>query len=205
MRMRPLSLAKPETPLSELTRAVDTALATVLATEFPADPILGAVSDLVSKAASLQKRHGHLLELAVVSALRASGRFEVLTGVTIPITAAADSLIAATPPETLERIALRYDAPTVRTVNVDIVVVETERGWAGGFDCKRGGGQLTQRLLRPLVRDLECTGVLLRSFLRDRGYATVDHVTVGLIDIYGGSKAPDHLVLKHISAQLYGQ
>ena len=182
--------------VARLTRAVDSALAAVLAGDFPSDPILGReVSDLVSKAASLQKRHGHLLELGIVTALRASGRFEILTSVTIPITAAADSIIASTAPETLERISLRYDAPTVRTVNLDFVVIDTEAGWAGGYDCKRGNGALTQRLLRPLVRDVECVGVLLRSFLRDRGYAGIDRVTVGLVDIYGSSGVPAHLAV----------
>ncbi|MEE7459687.1 hypothetical protein MPAR168_22715 [Methylorubrum populi] len=182
--------------LGGLARSVDVTLASVLATEFPVDPILGReISDLVSKAASLQKRHGLLLEAGIVAALRASGRFEVLTGVSIPITAAADSLVASTPPETLERIALRYDAPVSRAVNMDFVVVDLEAGWAGAYDCKRGNGTLTTRLLRPLVRDVECVGILLRSFLRDRGYAAVDRVTAGLVDIYGQSGVPAHLAV----------
>ena len=186
----------PNGHVANLIRAVDAALAAALAAEFPVDPILGPeVSDLVSKAASLQKRHGHLLELGIVTALRASGRFEVLTNVVVPITAAADSIVASNPAETLERISLRYDAPTVRTVNMDFVVVDAEAGWAGAYDCKRGNGALTQRLLRPLVRDVECAGLLLRSFLRDRGYTTIDRVAVGLVDIYGSSGAPEQLVV----------
>lgn len=185
-----------DTHVAQLTRAVDAALAAALAGDFPIDPILGReVSDLVSKAASLQKRHGLLLEMGIVAALRASRRFEVLSNIPIPITAAADSLVASTPSETLERIHLRYDAPVVRSVNLDFVVIDTQSGWAGGYDCKRGNGALTQRLLRPLVRDVECAGLLLRGFLRDRGYASIDQVTVGLIDIYGSSGVPQHLAV----------
>lgn len=196
MSNRTSTLNPGDTHVAHLTRAVDTAVAAVLAGEFPADPILGReVSDLVSKAASLQKRHGHLLELGIVTALRASGRFEVLTGVTIPITAAADSVIASTAPEILESISLRYDAPVCRTVNLDFVVIDAQAGWAGGYDCKRGNGALTQRLLRPLVRDMESVGVLLRSFLRDRGYASIDRVAIGLVDIYGASGVPANLAI----------
>ena len=189
--------------LQALLRSVDATLAGILSGDFPVDPILGReVSHLVSKAASLQKRHGHLLEAGIVTALRASHRFEVLTSVAVPITSAADSVVASTPPETLERISLRYDGPTARSVNLDFIVVDTEAGWAGAYDCKRGNGALTQRLLRPLVRDLECVGVLLRSFLRDRGYSTIDRVTVGLVDVYGASGVPEHLALNldHLDA-----
>jgi hypothetical protein len=182
------------TPLGKLLASVDEAVVAVLRAEFSTDDLFGDdLSSLVSRCASLQKRHGHLLQQGVAAALRASGRFTVLTNQDFMITGAAESVVASSPPEALERLHLRHNDDSVRKINLDLVVIEEEVGWAGAYDCKRGGGQLTQRLLRPLVRDLEATRLLLRSALRDRGYSRVDEVVVGIIDVYGASGAPDHL------------
>lgn len=196
MRVRRKPAADDLPPLGRLSRAAEEALATSLAIDFETDPILGPeVSPLVSRASSLQKRHGFLLEFAIVCALRHSGRFVVLPGTEIPITAAADSLASLSSADALAGIELPHEPPFVRNVTLDLVVVDRERGWAGGFECKRGRGKCTSRLLRPIVRDLEATGVLLTSYLQGRGFETVGSTVTGLIDIYGGSRAPDHLVL----------
>lgn len=82
-----------------LLKAASDAVAAAVSTKFPLDELLGAeLSRLISISSSVVKRHGILLEKACVEALGASGRFEVLHNSCIPITAAADGLIASNSP-----------------------------------------------------------------------------------------------------------
>jgi hypothetical protein len=119
----------------------------------------------------------------------------VLHNPVIPITAAADSLVASNSPETLARVALRYDTPAVRSVTHDIVVIDTQSAWAGAYQVKRGGGDMGPRLRKPLERDLAAVRLLLRSYLRDQGYSAVDVVTTAAIDWLGAAGLPDHLTI----------
>lgn len=183
--------------IRKLLETADAAVRGALNANFSVDELFGPeLSGVISRGGSLQKRHGNLLQHGIAAALEASGRFVVQQTETVVITTAADSLVASTPPEAMGRINLRYDSPAVRTVNLDLIVIDEDAEWAGAYDCKRGGGALTQRLQRPLVRDLEAARLLLRAHLRDRGYSRVDRVSVGVLDIYGASGLPDHLVVR---------
>jgi hypothetical protein len=179
-----------------LLKAADEAVTSAINTRFPLDGLLGAeLSRLISVSNSVVKRHGLLLERAIITALEASGRFQVLHNPVIPITAAADSLVASNPPETLARVALRYDTPAVRSVTHDIVVIDTHCAWAGAYQVKRGGGDMGPRLRKPLERDLAAVRLLLRSYLRDQGFSAVDVVTTAAIDWLGSAGLPEHLTI----------
>lgn len=180
-----------------LLRAASDAVAAAVSTKFALDEVLGPeLSRLISVSASVVKRHGILLEKAVVEALRASGRFEVLHNPTIPITPAADSLVTSNTAEELARLSLRYDQPAGRSVNQDLVVIDVATGWAGAYSLKRGGGDMGPRLRRPLERDVAAVRILLRSYLRDQGYATIDTVTSACIDWFGAAGLPPHLTVQ---------
>jgi hypothetical protein len=179
-----------------LLKAADEAVTSAINTRFPLDELLGAeLSRLISVSNSVVKRHGLLLERAIITALEASGRFQVLHNPVIPITAAADSLVASNSPETLARVALRYDTPAVRSVTHDLVVIDTQCAWAGAYQVKRGGGDMGPRLRKPLERDLAAVRLLLRSYLRDQGYSAVDVVTTAAIDWLGSAGLPEHLTI----------
>lgn len=179
-----------------LLKAASDAVAAAVSTKFPADEVLGPeLSRLISISASVVKRHGILLEKAFVEALKASGRYEVLHNPTIPITAAADGLVASNTAESLARLNLRYDQAAVRVVNQDIVVVDVAAGWAGAYSIKRGGGDMGPRLRKPLERDVAAVRLLLRSYLRDHGYSTVDVCTSACIDWFGAAGLPAHLTV----------
>ena len=180
-----------------LTKAATAAVAAAINTKFPLDEVLGPeLSRLISISTSVVKRHGILLEKAFVEALQASGRFEVLHNPTIPITAAADGLVASNTAESLARLSLRYDQPTVRSVNQDLVVIDAAAGWAGAYSVKRGGGDMGPRLRKPLERDVASVRLLLRSYLRDQGYSTIDTTTSACIDWFGAAGLPPHLTVQ---------
>lgn len=179
-----------------LLKAASDAVAAAVSTKFPLDEVLGPeLSRLISISASVVKRHGLLLEKAFVEALQASGRFEVLHNPTIPITAAADGLVASNTAESLARLSLRYDQPAVRAVNQDLVVIDLAAGWAGAYSVKRGGGDMGPRLRKPLERDVASVRLLLRAYLRDQGYSTVDTTTSACIDWFGAAGLPPHLTV----------
>jgi len=183
--------------MAALLKAASEAVAAAVGTKFPLDDLLGPeLSRLISVSSSVVKRHGLLLERAIVEALEASGRFQVLHNPVIPITAAADSLVASNSPEALARIALRYDTPAVRSVTHDIVVIDLEAAWAGAYQIKRGGGDMGPRLRKPLERDLAAVRLLLRAYLRDQGYSAVDVVTTAAIDYLGAAGLPEHLTVQ---------
>lgn len=180
-----------------LQKAATDAVVAAVSTKFPLDELLGPeLSRLISISSSVVKRHGILLEKAFVEALQASGRFEVLHNPTIPITAAADGLVVSNTAESLARLSLRYDQPTVRSVNQDLVVIDVEAGWAGAYSVKRGGGDMGPRLRKPLERDVAAVRLLLRAYLRDLGYATIDTTTSACIDWFGAAGLPPHLTVQ---------
>jgi hypothetical protein len=180
-----------------LLKAASEAVASAINTRFPLDELLGPeLSRLISVCASVVKRHGTLLERAIIQALEESKRFQVMHNVIIPITGAAESLVASNSPETLARVALRYDSPAVRSVTHDLLVIDTHCAWAGAYQVKRGGGELGTRIKRPLERDLGATRLLLRSFLRDQGYNSIDIVTTAVIDVLGAAGLPEHLTIQ---------
>jgi hypothetical protein len=180
-----------------LLKAASDAVAAAVSTKFLLDELLGAeLSRLISVSSSVVKRHGILLEKACVEALQASGRFEVLHNPCIPITAAADGLVASNSAASLARIHLRYDQPAVRSVNQDIVVIDVAAGWAGAYSVKRGGGSMGAGLRKPLERDVAAVRLLLRSYLRDQGFATIDVVTSACIDWCGAAGLPPHLTVQ---------
>ena len=192
-------LSHPTSPFGNdvLLKAASDAVAAAVSTKFALDEVLGPeLSRLISVSASVVKRHGILLEKAFVEALQASGRFDVLHNPTIPITPAADSLVTSNTAEELARLSLRYDQPASRSVNQDIVVIDIATGWAGAYSIKRGGGDMGPRLRRPLERDVAAVRLLLRSYLRDQGYSTIDTVTSACIDWFGAAGLPPHLTVQ---------
>lgn len=84
----------------------------------------------------------------------------------------------------------------MRSVNQDLVVIDPVMGWAGAYSIKRGGGSMGAGLRKPLERDVACVRLLLRSYLRDQGYSTVDVTTSACIDWCGAAGLPPHLTVQ---------
>src|SRR4051794_29768166 len=87
------------TPLvsaAAITRASRAVMDNAMAGDFPIDPIIGPdLSKSLSVINSVVKRHGLMLQKSLADALAATGRFEVLTEVALPITEAANALLAS--------------------------------------------------------------------------------------------------------------
>jgi hypothetical protein len=172
-----------------IARASRAVIANAMAGDFPIDPVIGAdLSKSFSIINSVVKRHGLLIQRTLGDALAASGRFEILTEVRLPITEAAHDLLTSDNSDRdLRKIKLKADSNTLRMVAIDLVVVDTESGWAGAYDVKRGNGTTESRKRGPIELDLRATRLILASFLAKCGYDGTRSVTSAVIDYYGAS------------------
>jgi hypothetical protein len=172
-----------------IARASRAVIANAMAGDFPIDPVIGPdLSKSFSIINSVVKRHGLLIQRTLGDALAASGRFEILTEVPLPITEAAhDLLTSQNSDRDLVKIQLKADSKTLRMVTIDLVVVDTESGWAGAYDVKRGNGTTESRKRRPIELDLRAARLILASYLAKCGYDGIRSVTSAVIDYYGAS------------------
>ncbi|MEH2506385.1 hypothetical protein V1290_005196 [Bradyrhizobium sp. AZCC 1578] len=172
-----------------IARASHAVIANAMAGDFPIDPVIGAdLSKSFSIINSVVKRHGLLIQRTLGDALAASGRFEILTEVPLPITEAAQDLLTSQNSDRdLAKIKLKADSKTSRMVTLDLIVVDTESGWAGAYDVKRGNGATESRKRRPIEHDLRASRLVLASFLAKCGYDGIRSVTSAVIDYYGAS------------------
>jgi hypothetical protein len=172
-----------------ISRATRMAVAGALDGDFSIDPIVGpALSHSFSFMASVIQRHGLLIQRTVGDALAASGRFEVMSDVQIPLTETANDLLTShNSQHDLAKIRLKSDSKAVRIVTVDLVVVDPETGWAGGYDVKRGNGATESRKRRPIEHDLRGIRLVLANHLVKLGYEGITNTTTGIIDYYGMS------------------
>ncbi|WP_296738987.1 hypothetical protein [Mesorhizobium sp.] len=172
-----------------IARAARTVISNAMAGDFPIDPVIGPeLSKSFSIINSVVKRHGLLLQKSLADALAASGRFEVMTEVALPITEAANDLLTSQNSDRdLAKIKLKADSNTVRMVTVDLIVVDTESGRAGVYDVKRGNGATESGRRRPIELGLRASRLVLASFLSKHGMEGINSVTSAIIDYYGGS------------------
>lgn len=197
-------------------RAARHAVVGALGGDFSVDPIVGpALSRCFSVIGSLIQRHGLLIQRTLADALVASGRFDVMFNVQIPLTEAArDLLVSRNAPGSLAKISLQSDSRAIRMVTLDLLVIDLEARWAGVYDVKRGNGASDNGKRRKLERDLHGVRLVLADHLVKLGYEGIDDVTVGIIDYYGlstfsreikilGSELDEHFgvpVVQHVEA-----
>jgi hypothetical protein len=188
--MTPTSIdTAPLVSAAAIARASRAVIANAMAGDFPIDPVIGPdLSKSFSIINSVVKRHGLLIQRTLGDALAASDRFEILTEVPLPITEAAhDLLTSQNSDRDLVKIKLKADSKTLRMVTIDLVVVDTESGWAGAYDVKRGNGATESRKRRPIELDLRAARLILASYLAKCGYDAIRSVTSAVIDYYGSS------------------
>jgi len=172
-----------------LARAAQAVVSNAISGAFNDDPVIGPnLSRAISVLGSVIKRHGLLLQKTTADVLAASGRFDVLADVAIPIVDAANELLlAGNSAEALAGINIRADASAERIVNIDLIVIDPDVNWAGAYDVKRGNGPVDGRTRRPIEHDLKAVRMVLPSYLAKRGYPNVTRVTAGIIDYYGAT------------------
>jgi hypothetical protein len=149
---------------------VDRTIEALGAVDFRDDPIAGhRYARATSIVSSAYKRHGKILELALLERLRENNRLSVWTEEAFKVSPAADGLVNTSSLGDCLASQLPY-GEEYRSLQVDIVVYDNVDRAIRAYEVKRGNGDFDAGKVRSIKRDLLCTHVLLRSYGQGRGY-----------------------------------
>lgn len=140
--------------------------------KFRPDPIAGEhFSRIVSVMSSAYKRHGFILERALLEQLRLCPDFEVWEDKKFQVPNTADHIVdsAIGAPETIFGTETGYREGH-RTLQVDAIVFNKKTRELRGYEVKRGSGLHDAGKRRSILRDLLCLQVLLKSYGKSLGY-----------------------------------
>ena len=139
--------------------------------EFLPDPIMGVhFSRQVSLASSAYKRHGYILERALLEVLKARDGLTVWRDDAFQVCQTADALVtsAIKDHKSIEDAHIGYALGT-RGLQVDVVVFNEAAKTISAYEVKRGFGNHDSGKRRNMNRDALCTKVLLRDYGKQRG------------------------------------
>jgi hypothetical protein len=126
---------------SDLDFAARETVKAALAADFPRDALLGTI-----------------IEKALHEALEAGGKV-VFRAVAMPVTLAAENIVASNPVAKLKDLRVRADADAKRTTVVDLLVIDPLRQKAMIYELKRGNGVTETRKRVPIEANLRCCAV----------------------------------------------
>ena len=177
-----LDLLKPE--IERTIKSLDTK-------SFDPDPIAGPhFSKITSVMSSAYKRHGYILERAILETLKLCPEFEVWREPVFQVPSAVDHIVAGSINEPTKLIGTDY--PTSdgdRTLQVDVIVFNKKTGTLGAYEIKRGAGLHDSGKRRSMLRDTLCIQVLLKSYGKSRGH-DAGSVFSHIIFFYGKCSIP---------------
>jgi hypothetical protein len=154
---------------------IEKAIQGLEAKSFAVDPIAGAhLSKITSVVSSAYKRHGFILEHAILKALEQCPKFEVWAEPEFQIPETIDHMVDGSldPDEGAKLIGTDYPySPHKgdRTLQVDVIVFNKETKVLRAYEVKRGFGHHDNGKIRQMLRDVLCIQVLLKSYGKQRG------------------------------------
>lgn len=139
---------------------VDQTISTLASANFETDPIAGEkYSRQTSIISSAYKRHGTILERAMLESLRESNRHKVWREDAFRVSHAADQLIGHH-----ADLALLPYGESMRTLQIDMMVFDSADQTLRAYEVKRGFGKFDAGKIRSIRRDLLVTQMLLKSY-----------------------------------------
>lgn len=139
---------------------VDQTITTLASACFETDPIAGEkYSRQTSIISSAYKRHGTILERAMLESLRESNRHKVWREDSFRVSRAADQIIG----QQADAALLPY-GESLRTLQIDMMVFDSADQTLRAYEVKRGFGKFDAGKIRSIRRDLAVTQMLLKSY-----------------------------------------
>src|SRR5262249_41380463 len=122
---------------------------------FKPDPIAGPhFSKITSVMSSAYKRHGHILERAILESLRLCPHFEVWNDSKFQVPPAVEHIVAGSITEPTKLIGTDYPySASQRTLQIDVVVFNKNTGTLGAYEVKRGFGAHDSRRKHSMLRE----------------------------------------------------
>ncbi len=194
---RPTAIAVREQKLAEARSAKARKLvAASLAVQFNDDPLFpSGMSRLLSSASSVVKRHGRLIEADVAYTFE---RNHVLVerNRQLPFTEIALKAVAEGRSRFDGGQELPFDPEDeVGSVEIDILAVDEDNGWACAISSKRGGGNTETKKRKSHESELRALDLILLSQLRAR-FPGLQRASVRVLDYLGQSGFSDDVTLR---------
>jgi hypothetical protein len=158
---------------------------------FLSDPIAGPhFSKITSVMSSAYKRHGFILERAVLEALKQCPHFEAWRDEYFHVPSTVDHMVNGSIAQGAKLIGTDYPySEGERTLQVDAVVFDKNTGILRAYEIKRGFGVHDSGKRRSMLRDILSIQVLLKSYGKERGL-DVKEAFSHIIFYYGRCSIP---------------
>jgi hypothetical protein len=172
-----LALLKPD---------IEKTITALEAKKFRVDPLAGKkYSKVVSVLSSAYKRHGFILERAILEAVKENPDLVVWHDPVFHVSTSADHMVDTIilTPDAAFSTEMPYGAGH-RTLQVDLIVFDKKNEHVTSYEIKRGNGLHDAGKKRSILRDLLCQQVLLKSYAASKGY-TAKTARVHIIFYYG--------------------
>ena len=153
--------------LEKLKPIVDKTISKLLNVKFRHDPIAGKYSIVTSLLSSAYKRHGTIIEEAIVEALRNYKHLEVFTEDKFPISSRADTLASQSGKdlEIIKGTDLPYEKKNpARTLQIDCIVFNKKKKTISSYEIKRGNGNFDAGKKRSIRNDILSTNFVLKGY-----------------------------------------
>jgi hypothetical protein len=160
--------------------------------KFKPDPIGGEhFSRIVSLMSSAYKRHGFIIEKAILESLKQRQELIAWDTYNFHVSKVADHLVdeAINNPEKLVGATVPYSEPADRKLQIDTLVYSKKTKTLKCYEIKRGNGLHDAGKRRSILRDAMCAQVLLKSYGEQKELevtGTASHV----IFYYGACSLP---------------
>lgn len=167
---------------------VDRQLDRLSRARFCPDPVLGANAFLASVLQSVVKRHGPLIEAAIIEVLAASGEYQLWNNVEYVVSAAADQFVRTSSPADCQNAALPYGA-SGKILRLDLIAYHCAHRRLGVYEIKRANGNHDAGKLRSLRPEIYAVQTTIASYGQTRGLI-VDQAVSRVICYYGKRSLP---------------
>jgi hypothetical protein len=163
-------------PILDLLRPqVDATIDSLAAVEFRPDPIAGRLfSRMVSVLSSAYKRHGAIIENAIVDCLNQSDRYDVWRVDRFGVQQQARTTVAAAGnnAQSLDNTHFPYVGDNLGDAHlqIDAVVFDHETDVVSAYEIKRGNGAFDAGKQRSMKSDALTAKILLRDHCTQRGF-----------------------------------
>lgn len=158
--------------VEKLSSEIENTIEKLKTKNFRPDPIAGThFSKIVSVMSSAYKRHGFIIEKAILEQLKTNTDFVVWEEPNFQVTQIADHLVDATidNPEKVFETESNYTQGH-RSLQVDTIVFNKRTNEISSYEVKRGNGTHDAGKKRSILRDLLCLQILLKSYGKNKNY-----------------------------------
>jgi hypothetical protein len=172
---------------------VEKTLALLSKVEFSQDPLVHPKwSRAASIISSAYKRHGFILEHAVLERLQMCQHLKAWDHREFSVPSAADHVVESgmSDPSRMRGIEHPYTELGPRTIQIDAIVYYPDRKHIAAYEIKRGMGLHDAGKRRSMLRDLLCTQILLKSYARTVHGLEVATADSQIIFYYGARSLP---------------